>query len=293
MRGARCASTPSSGSSLRTRSERSSARRLWSSRSGRPHTAFSWGAITVYSLAAGLVAALSRSMMAMSCPAQRPAWRRPSSSRPFGALHLLYFANVKLLPGEPYSHTKSLAADALFSCRPRSWRSCCADRRGLKRCGTVTDGPLAVVGLGHAAGLTRGACRGWPPVQSAPERGGQGPNLVLIVVDSLRNDRRPTAATPAYHARHPRPGRTEAAVYTEAFASSSWTVPSVTRMLGADRPGRAQPFPSGSVPALGDAAACFTDNPHLTPASTDPARLRPCRPQRQAVAIDHLRHRRG
>jgi arylsulfatase A-like enzyme len=93
-------------------------------------------------------------------------------------------------------------------------------------------------------------------------RRGSGPDLVLVVLDSMRADRFSTVPP---HPATPELSRLAAAgrVYTSAWAASSWTVPSVARLLsltaGADTPD----LPA-RLAARGYRTAAFTDNPHLS-----------------------------
>jgi phosphoglycerol transferase MdoB-like AlkP superfamily enzyme len=187
----------------------------------------------------------------------------------FVSLHLLYFVNVHLLPGEPYLSVKSLAADGvvLAAVIGLFWRvalSAWARRtREQWRRGGAAAGALVLMAeiatLGQA----------WPRAASDPVRRGEGPNLAVIVLDSARTDHlglhgygRPTS--PSLDALAPR-----ARVYERAFAASSWTVPSAAAMLlanGSGAPG-GPPTLAERLASAGYLTACFTDNPHLGPES--------------------------
>jgi hypothetical protein len=187
----------------------------------------------------------------------------------FASLHLLYFANVRLLPGHHYLQVGSLALDAVLLALVfgpvvvivRSTRL----RAARLEWGRQVAAGGAVLFVACAFALVMG----WPRSPRDPVRSGSGPNLLLVVVDSARRDRvgiagRPEAASPS--TRHlARDGR----VYEAAFAASSWTVPSVARMLGQDS--HEAPSASslaGRLKSRGYVTACFTDNPHLTAGST-------------------------
>jgi len=226
------------------------------------HTPLTLAALAGYSLVAGLVAAVSRSILALVLPAPAARMGGVAAIVGFGALHLLYYANVKLLPAEPYYTRKSLAVDVLILAA-LAVPTLILSRSSRAQEMRYRFGPLvALTGLLLAIFAPAILAASWPPNPLSPERGGRGPDLVLIVVDSLRGDR--GAATPVASRATPRLHELAAAnrVYDEAYASSSWTVPSVTHLLGADDPG-------GSTLAerlarQGYATACFTDNPHLT-----------------------------
>ncbi len=225
------------------------------------HTSFTWAAAAAYSLTAGLLAALSRAVMAFLLPASAARMAAAVVIAAFGALHLLYYANVKLLPGEPYFTSKSLAADAIILIALstpavllcRSYRA----QELRERWGRLT----ALVGVALLLSSPPLIVAAWPANPAVPERTAQGPDLLLIVMDSVRGDRladTQTAlrATPMLHSISA-DGRS----YDEAFSSSSWTLPSVAHMLGADGTGLTL---AERLVRRGYATACFTDNPHLT-----------------------------
>jgi hypothetical protein len=123
-------------------------------------------AAAVYSIFGGLATALARLLLAI--PLGAKAGRLSSVALAFGFLwlHCAYFANVKLLPGEPYLSWKSLAVDLLLLA-PFSallWRlehgKWFDERREAGR--VVWAGATAVlivVSAGTVAGPGRPACR--------------------------------------------------------------------------------------------------------------------------------------
>ncbi len=187
----------------------------------------------------------------------------------FASFHLLYLANVKLLPGEHYLAGKSLVVDLLIVAT-LIVASVPLLRSSLVQSIRVRLGDAsAVFGAALLIGSTALLVWVWPRAKPDPQRQGEGPNLLLIVMDSVRRDRLSLGgeahpATPLVHAlaRHGR-------AYTSAWASSSWTVPSVSSMLGADNDAAG----NGATLAVrlasrGYVTACFTDNPHLAGGGT-------------------------
>jgi arylsulfatase A-like enzyme len=220
-----------------------------------------WDALAAYSVAGGAVAVVSRSLLALfvSAPAARAG--AISAVAGFAALHTLLLVNVRALPGEHFLSAKSLAVDAgivavlvlvaLWISRLRSLQAV-RERWGIP---IAAAGALSIVAIAVAHVTSR------PTPVPARSRPGQGPDLVLIVLDSLRADRVPPGstyiATPRL-AEIAKRGR----AYSQAWSASSWTVPSVARMLGVVK-GQG-PTLAERLSALGYDTACFTDNPHLT-----------------------------
>jgi hypothetical protein len=207
------------------------------------------------------VAVVSRSLLSalVSAPAARAGALGALAA--FGSLHALYFVNVSLLPGEHYLAWKSLLADVLVvipmlagavSLGRARWAQAVRERWG--HIGAAGGAVAIIAGLAAVVAATP-----HPPVD--PDRHGAGPDLVLVVQDSLRADRLQTdsasLAAPEL-ARLAGQGR----VYTSAWAASSWTVPSVARTLAAAA-GQG-PTLAERLAAHGYRTACFTDNPHLT-----------------------------
>ena len=222
---------------------------------------FSWGRLAAYSLAGGAVAWLSRSLLTALVHADSARAGALGAIAAFGSLHALYFVNVLLLPGEHYLSGKSLLVDAVVAL-PIVAGAVLLGRSGWTQAVRERWGRgLAVLGAGALlVGIAVGIAAA-PHPGTDPERRGAGPDLVLIVLDSLRGDRLPVDSPhPATLElqQHTARGR----VFTRAWAASSWTVPSVTRILGADALGKRPTLPE-RLAAHGYRTACFTDNPHL------------------------------
>jgi hypothetical protein len=223
--------------------------------------AFAWGAFAAYSLAGGAVAAVSRSLLAVlvSAPAARAGALGALAA--FGSLHALYYVNVHLLPGEHYLSATSLAADALVVVPMLTGALLLGRARWAQAARERWAHVAAALGAASlVAGLVVVIATTTRP-GSDPERHGAGPDLVIIVLDSMRADRFGAGAS---HAAAPALSRLAAQgrVYTSAWAASSWTLPSVVRILSA-APGETPTLPE-RLAAHGYSTAGFTDNPHLT-----------------------------
>ena len=216
------------------------------------------GRVAAYALAGGAVAVVSRSLLAVLVPASAARVGALGALAAFGSLHSLYYVNVRLLPSEHYLSFRSLAADAFvvapllgaaFYLARASWAQERRERWGLA---------LATFGVASFAVATATAVLAVPRRADRPVTHGEGPDLLLVVLDSLRADRAAagSAVTPEISALARR-GR----VYTSAWAASSWTLPSVTEILTA-APGES-PTLVQRLAARGYRTACFTDNPHL------------------------------
>jgi hypothetical protein len=179
----------------------------------------------------------------------------------FAVLHLLYFANVTLLSGEHFLSTRSLGVDLLVLL------TVAVPALMLARSPRAHEFRLrvgsAAAGLGVALLLAVSAvlAREWPATPNDPPKNGRGPDLLLVVMDSVRRDRlgdgrlrHPT--TPALFGLS-QSGR----IYPEAWSPSSWTVPSVARLLGTEDAARTSL--AERLARHGYTTACFTDNPHL------------------------------
>ena len=215
------------------------------------------GAMGVYALAGGIVATFSRSMLAPVFPAPAARAGAVSAIAAFGGLHLLYYLNVSILPDEHFLSTRSLALDLVVAVpllvaaiRVSGARWAQRVREQWSQLGTVLGAAFPIAGVVLVAS-------GLPASPRSVERRGTGPNVIVVVLDSLRADRLPAngthPATPAL-SRLAQGGR----VYASAWAASSWTVPSVTTILGTE-----STLPQ-ALAALGYRTACFTDNPHLS-----------------------------
>lgn len=219
-----------------------------------------------YSLAGGTLACVARGVFGLARPRRQARGSLLVALAGFAVLHLLYFLNARLLPGEPYHSPTSLLGDVLvvaLAPLPLVWlaRSPLA---GWVR--EVWGSGVAISGAVLLAGGLVVAAFAWHAPAPDPSRPGTGPNLLLIVLDSARRDHlglhgyhRPT--TPSIDALGAR-----ARIYETAYAGSSWTVPSVATMLWS-RLGPADPGAPASLQerlaARGYATACFTDNPHM------------------------------
>ena len=215
----------------------------------------------IYSLVGGLAAALTRAASELVWPGYGARAASFAVLSGFGTLYLGYFANVKVLPTEPFWTPLSLSLDLvilamLLACAYRVLRSHRAQELRM-RWGPVTraGGALAVVG-----GVIVLAGE-WPrPLRAETARKGEGPNLLLVVMDSVRRDR----LSLHVHSRPTSPDldrwASRARVFTRAYAASSWTVPSVRELLQAGTEGA---LPA-RLAAQGYVTACFTDNPHLS-----------------------------
>ena len=226
---------------------------------------FNLAAAAAYSMAGGLLASGARWLLGLLFPGRALRLGTFVALGMFGLLHMLYFVNVRLLPGENYRSLKSLAVDlpvvvgvflAVFWLTRAEWAVRLREAWGRS---------LAAVGVGCLLGAVLIAASHWPGQSGEPTRAGTGPNLVLVVIDSARRDhvglygygRGTTPSLDTLSAR--------ARVYESAYAASSWTVPSVAGML--HRATGATNGTGASLPRLlaerGYVTGCFTDNPHL------------------------------
>jgi arylsulfatase A-like enzyme len=232
--------------------------------SGFPSNLAAGGA---YSMAGGLLACGARWLLGLLFPSRALRLGTFVALGTFALLHMLYFVNVRVLPGENYRSLKSLAADlpVVGGVFLAVWWLARAD--WAVRLREAWGRPLAVVGAGCLMGALAVDASRWPGQSGEPVREGTGPNVVLVVIDSARRDHMglygyARGTTPALDALSVR-----ARVYETAYAGSSWTVPSVAGLLNAGRASGVASGPSGSLPRLladrGYVTGCFTDNPHL------------------------------
>ncbi len=215
-----------------------------------------------FSLLGGAAAGLAR---LLSIPARR--WRLDAQFAVgmftgFLTLQALYLINVALLPTHralaPVSILWDLAAGGVatggvwFALRIRGQVAPLLGSRFL---------PL--VGSFLLAGALAQVVATWPVEPEVPQRRGDAPNLIVIVIDAARRDHlglygydRPTS--PSIDAWASR-----ARVYDRALAASSWTIQAVPVILGS-RPG--EPSRHDVLDRLksrGYVTACFSDNPLL------------------------------
>jgi len=218
-------------------------------------------------MAGGLLACGARWLLGLLFPGRALRLGTFVALGTFALLHMLYFVNVRVLPGENYRSLKSLATDlpVVGGVFLAVWWLARAD--WAVRLREAWGRPLAVVGAGCLMGALAVDASRWPGQSGEPVREGTGPNLVLVVIDSARRDHMglygyARGTTPALDALSVR-----ARVYETAYAGSSWTVPSVAGLLNPGRASGVASGPSGSLPRLladrGYVTGCFTDNPHL------------------------------
>ena len=218
-----------------------------------------------YALAGGLLAGGLRLLLGLRMPAHSARTGALVAASSFAMLQLLYYANVRLLPGEPYLSRKSLAADfvilgfvlAIDIGLSRSVRIEELRTRSY-RVWSVLGAAILLLSVGVLVWE-------WPTEPHVADRGGDGPNLLLIVLDSGRRDHLSLygysrVTSPSLVAAS-RGGR----VYETAYAGSSWTVPSVSELFWSrlEPPNPASPGLAGRLRAAGYVTACFSDNPHL------------------------------
>jgi hypothetical protein len=175
-------------------------------------------------------------------------------------LEVLYLINVGLLP-----HDRALAPISIL------WDLVAV---GVASVGVwlasllqVTLAPILesrVIRVAGALLLVSGVIQvwvAWPREPPIPRRGGEGPNLVVVVIDALRRDHLGLygygrVTSPSID-RWGSSGR----IYTQAFAASSWTLPSVPVMFGSAN-GKPGVHPVlDQLKAKGYVVASFSDNP--------------------------------
>ena len=171
----------------------------------------------------------------------------------------LYPLNVSLLRGEPWTSGLSIASDVLllslflmliYSLRPWSYRSAPVGRRSAV---------VGVVALATSAGILF-----WgSSVQPAPDKRGDGPDILLIVLDCVRRDH---VSFLGYSRKTGEPFErylADSRIYERAYSTASWTVPSSLDILGVQRgQDPASGFPA-RLASLGYATLMLTNNPHL------------------------------
>jgi hypothetical protein len=182
----------------------------------------------------------------------------------FGSLYLVYFVNVEILPSEPYYSVRSILADLVIFATILTAAFRVAHSRRAQSARERWGRPMVFLGLALLLACTSVLLARWPQAQPAIVRQGKGPDLLLVVLDSARRDRlglygsaHPTS--PAIDGLAPR-----ARIFDAAYAASSWTVPSVSEILGLGLVERRQvrTLPE-QLAGLGYVTACFTDNPHM------------------------------
>jgi hypothetical protein len=216
------------------------------------------GTLAAYVLLGWILAAASRLVLGLLAGETAGRLGALAAAVAFASLHLAYFGNVRILPGEPYLSHRSLLLDVLILALVGTVTSLLARATWLRQVRTRWSGPLAALGAAALAGSVGILAWAWPRAQVDPRRAGHGPNLMLVVLDSARRDHLGLHG----YARQTSPQLdalvTSARVYDLAYASSSWTVPSVESLLTTSE----RPLPR-KLADLGYVTACFTDNPHL------------------------------
>jgi hypothetical protein len=176
-----------------------------------------------------------------------------------GGSFALFPLNVLWLAGEPWMGGKSVAADCLVLLTfflPAYW---------LKRWSLRPVSPrrhfalLGLVVLGGSLGVLFAGSEA-----RAQDRVGQGPDIFLLVLDSVRSDHTSFLGYPRGTASPFEDYLPEARVYENAYSTASWTFPSTRDILGVP-PGEesASGFPT-RLATQGYATLILTDNPHLS-----------------------------
>lgn len=230
----------------------------WAVLGGRPRIDSAAG----YALLGGMIGALGRLIGGPSASLSG-AMGPIVTVAAFTSVHLLYFVNVKFLPGENYRSLKSVGIDLLVVALVLSLAIALArtplaqTARVRFRTPATWGGALLLLGasvllLGSAAGRA-----------AAPQRQGTGPNLLLVVLDSARRDRMGWQGNPGGISPELDRFAAQGRVFENTYAGSSWTVPSVVRLLDWD-PAAPQSALVARMVQRGYTTACFTDNPHMT-----------------------------
>jgi hypothetical protein len=182
----------------------------------------------------------------------------------FGSLYLLYFVNVEVLPGEPYYSARSIAADFGVLAAVLTAAFWVSHSPGAQQARERWGRPLVFWGFALLLASASVLVSRWPGGQPTVPRQGIGPDLLLVVLDSARRDRLglygcPRPISPAIDSLAAR-----ARIYDAAYAASSWTVPSVSEILGLGLVERTQKETlAEQLAGRGYVTACFTDNPHM------------------------------
>ncbi len=184
----------------------------------------------------------------------------------FASVEALYLVNVRALPGEHFLSLRSLVSDAIALLPVAVAAVAILRTRSVRHLRRRWERPMAWVGgtsLAAAAAVLVGSGP-WATADTRPAPAGDGPNLLLVVLDSARRDHigaygYPRPSSPALDAM-----AAGARVYDAAYAAAPWTVPSVSELMTGRLDGAsARPTLAESLAARGYATACFTDNPHL------------------------------
>ena len=218
-------------------------------------------AVASYGLLGGLAAGFTHAIVGLWRHSTTARLAALAASAPMIALQLGYAVNVRLLPGEHYLSAKSLAADFLALAPLVPLVLLGGTSRLAHAARGALGGATALVGAGLLATSILGLAAAWPSPPRPTARAGLGPDLLLVVMDSVRRDRvgayghgRPTS--PHFDSQ-----AAEGTLFQDAQAGGPWTVPSVRVLLRRD--GHSSPGLAERLAARGYVTACFTDNPHL------------------------------
>ncbi len=227
----------------------------WSLRGG----AINHRSLAGFSLLGGLAAGLSALLMVALRGGKR--WYQPTICvfACFLTLEVLYLINVALLPNHGALAPISILWD-LVAIGPAIAGVWLASRARGRLAPVFGARILPLVGGVLLVGAVLVVVETWPVEPGIPRRQGNGPNLVVIVVDAARRDHLGLygygrATSPSIDAWASR-----ARVYDRALAASSWTLNSVPVMLGS-RSGEPGEHPVlNELKARGYVVACFSDN---------------------------------
>jgi len=230
----------------------------WAVLGGRPRIDAAAG----YALLGGLLGALGR--IISGPPASSHGTIGPIVAvAGWVSVHLLYFINVHLLPGENYRSLKSVVFDVVVVATVIALAvivSRAPLARAVRARGCTPASWGGAILLLSAAGFLLGTAPGRGA--NAP-RQGSGPNLVLVVLDSARRDSMSWHGTRGGVSQPLDRFAARGRVFDDTYAASSWTVPSVVSLLNWN-PAAPQAALVSRLAARGYTTACFTDNPHMT-----------------------------
>jgi hypothetical protein len=180
----------------------------------------------------------------------------------FLTLEVLYLINVALLPNQGALAPLSILWDlvAVGVSVVGVWLAVRVQRRLAPSFGARL---LPLVGGTLVAGAALQIVEIWPFEPGIPHRQGEGPNLVLVVIDAGRRDHLGLYGYGRATSRRIDAWTPRARVYDRALAASSWTLNDVPVMLGS-RSGEPGEHPVlDELKGRGYVVACFSDNPLL------------------------------
>lgn len=170
----------------------------------------------------------------------------------------LYPLNAEWLGGVPWRSPVSLAADTTLMgvalcATALLWRWTGRGLPPLRSVGIL--GPLlAVAAFVHLV----------PRMETpAPDRHGGGPDILVLVLDSVRSDHVSFLGYSRETGEGFYPYLPAARVYENAYAASSWTFPSTRVLLGLPLSGDGHAI-GPRLQSLGYATLMLSDNPHLS-----------------------------